>query len=368
MFRTLIGILGIAMTTTAIAQGPEPFGTMPDGQKVHRYTLKNAKGMVVKLTDLGATITEIRVPDRKGAFENVVLGFDNAEGYLSDDNQYFGCTTGRVANRIAQGKFTLDGKEYQLAVNNGVNHLHGGVKRSLNRVLWKASPDSDNNAITFTYSSPDGEEGYPGKLDIAVRFTLTDDNALRIEYKATTDKATPVNLTNHSYFNLSGAGSKTVLDHELQVAAEHFMPTDETLIPTGKLAPVAGTPLDFTKSTRLGQRIDELTKTPTIGYDHNFVLPKREPGKAEFAARLKDPSSGRVLTVSTDQPGIQVYSGNFLKGQKGAGGKTYPYRSALCLETQLPPNAINTPSFPSPVLRPGETYRHVCVYAFSVEK
>lgn len=371
LFAILAGTLLMTIPTVAggaEVRGPEAFGKTADGTPVELYTLKNDKGMVAKIMTRGATLTELHVPDKKGKTADVVLGFDTVAGYESEDNQYFGCTTGRVANRIARGKFTLDGKEYTLATNNGPNHLHGGVKKSLDKVVWKAKKveGKGNAGVQFTYSSPDGEEGYPGKLDTTVTYTLSDSNELRIDYEAKTDKATPVNLTNHSYFNLSGAGADTVLDHELTVLADKYTPTDDTLIPTGKIAPVEGTPLDFTKATKLGARIGKLVDTPAIGYDHNFILRKGDKPLAPTAT-VRDPASGRVMTVQTTEPAVQVYSGNFLKGQKGKGGKVYKQRSALCLETQHYPDSINHPEFPSIILKPGETYRHSVVYAFSAE-
>jgi aldose 1-epimerase len=373
MLPRLVAILGvILMTTPAIAQvkGPTPFGKTADGTAVESYTLSNKNGVTVKIMTLGATLTEINVPNKAGKFANVVLGFDDVTGYESKNNQYFGCTVGRVANRIAKGKFTLDGKDYTLAINNDPNHLHGGVKRSLDKVVWKAIDDlggkSPKARIGFTYTSPDGEEGYPGTLTCNVNYALTDKNELVIEYHAKTDKATPVGLTNHSYFNLAGAGADTVLDHELQVEADRYVSVDKTLIPTGKLEPVKGTVLDFTSMARIGSRIRELYDTGAKGYDHCYVLSKRQ-AQPTLAAKLHDPASGRTLTVSTDQPGIQVYTGNFLFGQKGAGGKTYAQRSAVCLETGGLPDAVNQPSFPSIILQPGAAYRHTCTYAFSAE-
>jgi aldose 1-epimerase len=324
--------------------------------------------MTAKVITYGATLTELHVPDKKGQTADVVLGLDDMAGYQSDANQFFGCTTGRVCNRIARGKFTLDGKEYTLAVNNGKNHLHGGTKRSLDKVVWKAKAEPEKGGtacVAFTYESPDGEEGYPGKLNLRVVYCLTDKNELRIAYHASTDKATPVNLTNHSYFNLAGAGAASVLDHELTIAADKYTPADDTLIPTGKIEPVAGTPLDFTKPAKIGARIEMLTKTPYLGYDHNYVLNKAD--LKEPAVRLLDPSSGRRMTVYTDQPGVQFYSGNFLKGSKGKGGKTYAHRSALCLETQHFPDSVNHPEFPSTILKPGQEYKHVTIFAFSAE-
>jgi aldose 1-epimerase len=359
----LVGALGGGVR----AEEPVAFGKTAGGAMVDALTLKNKNGMVAKLITLGATLTELHVPDKNGKLADVVLGFDNVAGYESDANQHFGCTTGRVANRIAKARFTLDGKEYQLAVNNGPNHLHGGTKRNLGKVVWKAEPvkSDGGQGVRFSYTSPDGEEGYPGTLQITVTYTLTDKNELRIDYTATTDKATPVNLTNHSYFNLSGAGTPTVLDHELTLNAAKYTPTDEGLIPTGKIEPVAGTPLDFTKPAVIRPRVEQLLKTPAIGIDHNFVLNKTDVKTA--AAKVRDPASGRTLTVYTDQPAIQVYSGNFLKGQTGKGGKTYPIRSALCLETQHFPDSVNRPEFPSTILKPGQTYRQTCIYAFSSE-
>jgi aldose 1-epimerase len=366
----VLGSLPLALCLAAQAgsdlSAPSPFGKTSDGTAVELYTLKNKKGMVAKLMTLGATLVELHVPDKSGQLADVVLGFDDVVGYQSDKNQYFGCTTGRVANRIAKGRFTLDGKEYKVAVNNGPNHLHGGVKRSLDKVVWKAEPVKGANAVRFSYTSPDGEEGFPGNLAITVTYTLTDDGTLRIDYTATTDKATPVNLTNHSYFNLAGAGSGTALDHDLMIAADEYIPVDDTLIPTGKIAPVAGTPMDFTKPTRIGARVDALVKTPTMGYDHCYVLRKRG-AEPTLAAKLRDPKSGRVMTVLTTEPGVQLYTGNFLSGQKGKGGKTYNQRDAVCLETDHFPDSVNHPEFPSIILRPGQTYRQTCIYAFSTE-
>ena len=371
MMRLAIGMLSMTLAASishAAVEGPAPFGKTPDGE-AQVYTLKNASGAYVKISTLGATIVDISVPDKDGKIGSVVLGFDSAEGYLSDANQYFGCTTGRYANRIAKGKFKIDGKEYQVATNNGPNHLHGGEKRSLDKVLWKAEVlEKQPPALQMTYSSPDGEEGYPGKLDITVTFKWNDKSELTIEYAAKTDKATPVNLTNHSYFNLSGPGSKTVLDHKLLVNADQYIPTDDTLIPTGAAKSVEGTPLDLRKMTRLGDGIDELAKTPNIGYDHTLVINRKKADSLALAAKLVDPATGRSLTVTTDQPGIQVYTGNFLKGQKGAGGLTYPQRSAVCLETHLAPDAVNQPILGDGILKPGESYKHVCIYAFGVEK
>ena len=368
-----LGVFVMASPVLADVTGSKPFGKTADGTPVETYTLKNKNGVTVKLMTLGATVTEINVPDKKGKFANVVLGFDDVAGYQSDRNQYFGCTVGRVANRIAKGKFTLDGKEYKLAINNEPNHLHGGVKHSLDKVVWQGGilkvKGSDEAAVAFSYKSPNGEEGYPGAVTIGVVFLLNDKNELRIDYSAQTDKATLVNLTNHSYFNLVGAGADTVLDHDLKLEATDYVPVDKTLIPTGKLEPVKGTIFDFTKMVRIGERIEKLYDTGAKGYDHCYVLTKREqkPSTPTLAATLREPKSGRVLTVLTDQPGVQVYTGNFLFGQKGKDGKVYNQRSAICLETGGLPDAVNQPNFPSVILRPGETYRHTCVCAFSAE-
>jgi len=363
VIASLLLTLCMAGPSAAQVAGPSPFGKTADGTAVESYTLKNKHGMTAKLMTLGATLVELNVPDKKGQLANVVCGFDDVAGYESDKNQYFGCTTGRVANRIAKGKFTLDGKEYKLAVNNGVNHLHGGVKRSLDKVVWQAEPIKEIGAVRFSYTSPDGEEGYPGKLAVTVTYWLNDINSLQIQYSATTDKATPVYLTNHSYFNLAGAGAGTVVDHELTIAADKYVPTDDTQIPTGKLEPVAETVMDFNKPTRIGARIESLIKTTALGYDHCYVL--RSDGKS--AAKLRDPKSGRIMSVFTNQPGVQLYTGNHLSGQKGTGGKTYEQRGAVCLETGALPDAVNQPKFPSVILQPGQTYRHECLYAFSAE-
>ncbi len=362
-------LIGTAFSATAAGK-PEAFGKSKDGKQVHLHTLKNEKGMVARISTLGATLVELHVPDKNGKSEDVILGWDNAEGYQSEDNQYFGCTTGRVCNRIAKGKFTLDGKEYTLAINNEPNHLHGGVERSLDKVVWKAKafkPKSGLAGLRFSYTSPDGEEGYPGKLTITVSYVIMEENILRISYNAKTDKATPVNLTNHAYFNLAGAGSPTVLNHLLKLNADKHTPTDDTLIPTGKIEAVEGTPLDFRKMKKIGARIEKLTDTAALGYDHNFVLNKKGDQKMQLAAILREPKSGRTLTIRTTEPGIQFYSGNFLKGQVGKDGKTYAHRSAVCLETQHYPDSVNQKIFPSTILKPGETYSSTTAYSFTAK-
>lgn len=349
----------------------EPFGKTKDGTAVEIYTVKNKTGLVAKIMTRGATLVQLHVPDKTGKSADVLLGFDDVAGYESEDNQYFGCTTGRVCNRIAKGKFSLDGKDYTLAINNEPNHLHGGLTRSLDKVVWKANPySSDKGAgVRLTYTSPDGEEGYPGTLNVTVSYFVPNDtNSISISYTATSDKATPVNLTNHAYFNLGGEGSPTVLNHRLRLNADKYTPTDDTLIPTGEIAGVEGTDLDFRKRTVIGKRIEAVGKTAAIGYDHNFVLNARKPDEAmNLAAVLVEPESGRRMRVMTTEPGIQFYSGNFLKGQKGKGGKTYAHRSALCLETQHYPDSVNHSSFPSTILKPGEKFESKTTYAFEIE-
>lgn len=365
--------LGILLMThaplgAAEVSGPTPFGKTYEGAPVERYTLTGGK-VTVRLMNRGATITEILVPDKAGNLVDVVLGFDDIAGYESEANQYFGCTAGRVCNRIAKGKFTLDGLSYQLAINNEPNHLHGGGKRSFDKVVWQGEKvvTTRGAGVRFTYTSPDMEEGYPGTLKASVTYVLGDDQALWITWEATTDKATPVNLTNHSYFNLAGAGNGTILDHELTLYCDQYTPVDETLIPTGQLAPVAGTPLDFTKTAKIGTRIEELTKSATIGYDNNYVVRAAESLPAP-AAMLRDPKSGRKLALFTTQPGLQVYSGNFLTGQAGKGGKPYLYRGAICLETQHFPDSVNQPKFPTVILKPTDPkYIQTSVYVFSAD-
>jgi len=366
-----IAILTIALAQITLADVPsaEPFGNAKDGTPVEIYTLKNDHGMQVRIMTRGATIVNIHAPDKDGKVADVVLGFDDVAGYESEDNQYFGCTTGRVCNRIAKGKFTLNNKEYTLAVNNEPNHLHGGVERSLDKVVWTAKPfeTDQGEGVVFRYVSPHMEEGFPGTLSCRVRFTLLKNkNDLLINYEATTDQSTPVNLTNHSYFNLGGEGSETVLDHELTLHCDKYTPVDDTLIPTGEIASVEGTVLDFRTPHVIGERVKTLDDTATIGYDHNFVV-NGESGEMRPVAKLKAPKSGRVLEVKSVEPGVQFYSGNFLKGQTGKGGKVYPHRSAICLETQHYPDSVNQPSFPSTILEPGAKYETTTVLSFSAE-
>ncbi len=340
------------------------FGSLTDGTAVEMLTLKNARGTTAKVITYGATLTELRVPDRSGKLGDVVLGFDQLQGYLGN-HPFFGATVGRVANRIAKGKFTLDGKEYSLEINNPPNNLHSGSK-GLSRTIWKAEPlrEAHAAAVRFTAVSPDGDGGFPGNLSVTLVYRLNDDNELQLEYTAKTDQATPVNLTNHSYFNLGGG--KDVLDDVLYLTAEHYTPVDATLIPTGEILPVKGTPLDFTTPVAIGSRIAEMKGDPG-GYDHNYVLSK-EPGKLKLAARVIDPASGRQMEVWTTEPGVQFYSGNFLDGTiTGKRGVVYGKHSGFCLETQHFPDSVNHPSFPSVILRPGGAYRTETIYKFSAK-
>jgi aldose 1-epimerase len=342
------------------------FGTMQDGTQVRIFTLRNSKGMVAKVMTCGATLTELEVPDRRGVVTNVVLGAETFEQYAKGFPAS-ASVIGRFANRIAKARFTLDGMEYKLAANNGKNHLHGG-RKGFGQVVWegRALPAQEGeSAVRFTYHSKDGEEGYPGNLDVTVTYTLTDANVLRLDYEAVTDKATPVNLTNHAYFNLAGMGD--VHEQVLWLAADRYTVADDELIPTGEMAPVKGTPLDFTTPTAIGARIDQL-KPKLNGYDHNFVL--NGDGKSlTLCARAVDPKSGRMMEVSTTQPGVQLYTGNHLDGKHaGVGGVLYPHHGGFCLETQHFPDSINQTKFPSVVLRPGQTFRSTTAFAFSTAK
>lgn len=342
----------------------DTFGKLKDGREVVLFTLRNKDDCVAKVMTYGALLTELHVPDRKGRLADVVLGFDNLEGYLAG-HPYFGATVGRVANRIAKGKFTLKGVEYTLATNNPPNHLHGG-ERGFDKVLWLAEPVNveDGVAVKFTYVSKDGEEGYPGNLTAMVTYTLTNKNELRVDYQATTDKATPVNLTHHSYFNLAGPAAGNIHGHELTILADTYTPNDATGIPTGEIKPVAGTPLDFTQPTTIGKRIAELKGEPG-GYDHNYVL-RGKAGELVSAAIVREPQSGRIMEIFTTEPGLQFYSGNYLDGKlKGKGGVTYQKHQGFCLEAQHFPDSVNHPHFPSVILEPGATYKQTTIHRFS---
>lgn len=342
----------------------EPFGETATGEEVTQYSLRNRQGMKVTLIDLGGIITSVEVPDRDGKLENVTLSLPDCKAYL-ENAPYFGGACGRFANRIAGGKFSLDGTEYDLFLNNGPNTLHGG-KEGFMKKLWTAEPFQDDKqaGVKLTYVSPDGEEGYPGKLVTTVTYTLTDDNELHMDYKATTDKATVLNLTNHAYWNLAGAGNGLVLDHELTLTGSKYLPVDETGIPTGELATVEGTPMDFLKPHKIGERIEQPVNG-SGGYDHCYVVDGKI-GELRPAARIVEPKSGRVMEISTTEPGIQFYTGNFLEGNAKTGNA--PKHGAFCLEAQHYPDSPNRPEFPTTRLNPGETYTQTTVHKFSVAK
>lgn len=348
----------------------QDFGKTKDGISVDLYSLTNANGMKVSITNYGGIITSIIVPDKDGNMGDVVLGFDNLDDYMKK-SPYFGCIVGRYGNRIAKGKFTLNGKTYTLAVNNGPNHLHGGIV-GFDKVVWDAEEvrGGDYVGLKLSYLSKDGEEGYPGNLSVAVTYLLTNDNEIKIQYEATTDQPTLCNLTNHSYFNLADGGASPILDQELMINADSFTPIDETSIPTGELKPVEGTPFDFRKPKKIGLDIDDDNQQLRNGqgYDHNFVL-NGKAGTLRLVATAVDPSTGRVLEVLTEEPGVQLYTGNFLDGSiTGKNGIVYGYRHGFCLETQHYPDSPNHPNFPSTVLNPGEKYHTTTIYKFSVEK
>jgi aldose 1-epimerase len=346
----------------------QPFGTR-EGRPITLYTLTNSHGMEVRAMNYGGIIVSIRVPDRKGQLADVVLGHDTMEGYIPNP-PYLGAIVGRYANRIANGTFTLDGKTYTLPKNDGPNTLHGGTTRTFDKVVWD-SEVKGHNGVALTYLSKDGEEGFPGNLKVTVTYTLTDGNALIIDYEATTDKATPINVSQHSYFNLKGEGNGDILDHEALINADKFTPVDKNLIPTGELRRVEGTPLDFRKPTRIGARIDDNYEQLVLahGYDHNFVLnDKPNQNGLVLAARVYEPTSGRVLEVWTTQPGVQFYTGNFLDGSVvGKQGHVYKRRYAFCLETQHFPDSPNHPKFPNTILRPGETFHQKTVFKFATK-
>ena len=350
----------------------EPFSRTSDNEVVDLITLRNTNGIEMTVLTYGGVIKTLRTPDRAGAMDDIVLGFDDLASYVAK-SPYFGCLIGRYGNRIAKGKFSLDGATYTLATNNGPNHLHGGNK-GWDKAVWKF--DTFNNAtgvgVILTHTSADGDEGYPGTVKAKVTYTLTDQNQLIIDYEATTDKATVINLTQHSYFNLGGGKVNDILGHELKLNAAQYTPVDATLIPTGEIASVEGTPFDFRTPTAIGARIndknDQLEKGP--GYDHNFVLTRQGPGLAD-AAEVYEPTTGRTMKIATTEPAIQFYSGNFLSDKEtltGKGGRAYPKRSGFCLETQHYPDSPNHPNFPSTVLRPGETYKTQTVFTFGARK
>lgn len=347
----------------------EAFGKA-DGKEVSLYTLTNDNGMQVKITNYGGIVVSIIVPDRSGEMADIALGYDSVEGYVAK-TPYFGAIIGRYGNRIGNAKFTLEGKEYTLAKNDGPNNLHGGVK-GFDKVIWNAKPvkEKDTVGLILTYLSKDGEEGFPGNLDVKVVYTLTNKNELKIENTATTDKTTIVNLTHHSYFNLKGHGNGDITDHVLVLNADNFTPTDNTAIPTGEIANVKGTPMDFTNPTVIGERIDNDYEQLKFagGYDHNWVVNRK--GKAlQYMAKVSEPSTGRAIEVYSTAPGVQFYSGNFLDGTiTGKDGKVYNHRFGLCLEPQNYPDTPNKPNFPQCTLKPGETYKHDIVYKFTVEK
>ena len=376
----LLNALGLGLTSLAVFGAAElvqaatslkkaSFGKTKEGQPVEIYTLTNANGMEVSITTDGGAVVSLKTPDRNGKFADVVLGFDNLDGYLAPE-PYFGALVGRYGNRIAKGRFTLDGHEYHLAQNNDGNSLHGGLQ-GLDKRVWTARDASTKEipALELTYLSKDGEEGYPGNLQIKVTYSLTPKNELKIDYTATTDKATVLNLTNHSYFNLAGQGAGDILSHAVMIPAERFTPVDSTLIPTGELKSVTGTPFDFRKPAPIGARINQDDEQLKFGkgYDHNFVLIPKNAGLS-LAARVTEPSSGRIMEVRTSQPGLQFYTGNFLDGTiHGKGGKVYGLRSAFCMETQHFPDSPNHPKFPSTVLKPGRQYQSTTVYRFSTK-
>ena len=354
-----------AQSKPGISQAP--FGSA-DGKPVEIYTLTNNKGMEARIMTYGGTVVSLRVPDKTGKLDDVVLGYDSVADYQRS-SFYFGSLIGRYGNRIAKGKFSIDGKEYTLATNNGANHLHGGVK-GFDKVVWTAHPSMkiDGPRLELTYLSRDGEEGYPGNLNVKVVYSLSEDNELKIQYTATTDKLTVVNLTHHSYFNLAGAGNTDILAHELMINADRFTPPDRGSIPSGEFRSVKGTPFDFTRPTSIGSRIDQTDEQLKFGsgYDHNFVLNKKNR-ELSLAATVYYAGNGRVMEVFTTEPGLQFYSGNFLDGSiKGKSGKDYPRRSGLCLEAQHFPDSPNEPMFPTTLLRPGQKYSQMTVYRFSV--
>jgi aldose 1-epimerase len=359
-------------SSTASSVRREAFGTLPDGSPVELFTLTNSRGLEVRAMTYGAIILSLKVPDRNGQLDDVVLGYDTAAEYATNKVTYFGAVVGRYANRIAKGRFTLDGKTVALPTNDGPNHLHGGPK-GFDRVMWKGEQvagDGRSSAVEITYASPDGDQGYPGKLTARVTYTLTDRNELIFDYHATSDAPTVVNMSQHSYFNLAGQGARDILDHELQIQADRFTPVDDTLIPSGELAPIAATPFDFRAPTRIGARIGEDSEQLRRGrgYDHNWVLTRSGDG-LQTVAKLTERTTGRTMSIATTEPGLQFYSGNFLDGTiTGKQKRVYRHRTGLCLETQHFPDSPNHPDFPSTVLRPGQEYTSRTVLTFGTEQ
>ena len=354
----------ILFASTALAQ-------VKDFDSIKLYTLKNESGMTVRVTNYGAIVTSIIVPDRNGKQADVALGYDRVEDYINAvDKPYFGAVVGRYGNRIAKGEFTLDGETYSLLKNNGENHLHGGAI-GFDKVVWTVDEYVEGQALTLSYLAKDKEEGYPGNLQLKITYTLADDNSLVVDYHATTDRATPVNVTQHTYFNLKGEGQGTILDHQLMLNAKKFTPVDESLIPTGEMPTVAGTPFDFTTPKAIGRDIGQQNEQLVfgLGYDHNWILDTDgKEGELSLAAQVHEPSSGRVMEIYTTEPGIQFYCGNFLDGRlRGKSGKPYVHRGGFCLETQHFPDSPNQPNFPSTILKPGETYDSKTVFKFSAK-
>jgi aldose 1-epimerase len=360
-------LIGAATVHAATKVSQSEFGKMPDGTPVEIFTLTNEHGLEARICTYGGAVVSLKTPDRTGQMADIVQGFDSLAGYLNPAEPYFGALIGRYGNRIGHAKFTLDGKVYNLPANDGANTLHGGTK-GFDKVVWTGRQLPDGG-IELTYISKDGDQGFPGTLKAVVTYHLTAANELKIEYTATTDKDTVVNLTNHSYWNLKGAGNGTILDHVLTLHASRFTPVDAGLIPTGELKPVAGTPFDFTKPTAVGARIEQADEQLKLGkgYDHNFILDATGAG-LKPAARVEESTTGRVMEVETTEPAVQFYTGNFLDGKVGGkGGKNYPFRAALCLETQHYPDSPNHPAFPTTELKPGQTYKTTTVYRFSVK-
>lgn len=366
--NTMAQASGAKLSVSQSIFGQTPFGKMPGGTAAELFTLTNAQGMVVKITNYGGIITEIHVPDKHGVFANVNIGFDNFEGYLQKDVPYFGALIGRFGNRIAGGKFTLDGETYSLATNNGNNHLHGGLV-GFDKVVWAATSFETEHSvgITLKYLSVDGDQGYPGNLDVTVIYELTNDNEILVKYHAVTDKATPINLTQHAYFNLAGKGD--VLSHEVMINADRFTAINDEAIPTGDLPSVENTPFDFRTPRLIGERInqDDAQLKNGNGYDHNFVLNKAHAKELSLAARVLEKNSGRVLEVFTQEPGVQFYSGNWMDGSLKGNGWDYTRRTGFCLEPQHFPDSPNQPQFPNTILRSGEEYTSAMSYKFSVE-